>query len=1050
MRLLDQANVSRPIFAIHSFWGGLVRFKSNNSKAEKNQSNQMKVLNIAEKNDAAKGIAGYLSRNSSRRREGLSVYNKIYEFETQLWGQQCKMTMTSVSGHLLTYEFVGGYRSWQGCNPLSLFEAPVTKQCPEDYMKIKKTLEREVKGSQALIIWTDCDREGENIGFEIIQVCQAVKPNIKIYRAKFSEITAQSVYRAIHNLEEPNKAISDAVDVRSELDLRIGAAFTRFQTLRLQKVFPQSLAEMIISYGSCQFPTLGFVVERFLAIESFKPEPFWKIKVTDVRNELSVEFRWERNRLFEELPCQIFLDMCLESPNATVEKITCKPKSKWRPLPLDTVELAKLGSRKLRLNAKETMKIAEKLYTQGIISYPRTETNIYPKELNLPPLIEQQTSHPEWGLFAQQVLQNGPSPRQGKKSDGAHPPIHPTKYITTLGGNEARLYEFIVRHFLAGLSKDAEGQETIVNISIANEKFIASGLRIIAKNYLEVYPYETWNAKEIHAYSEGETFLPTSIEMAHGETSAPNLLTEADLIALMDKHGIGTDATHAEHIEKIKARQYVGLKDEKYFIPGKLGIGLVMGYDSMGFHMSKPHLRAGLENDLKLICDGVKLPADVLKDQISRYKAVFVTTLQKANLIDNALAHYLDEAPAHVQNVEIANPVLEQTVFKCPKCGSNMLLKDRKNSAGKYIGCIAYPTCSNAIWFPATVENIELLNDTCGRCPGNMPIFKFSIRTGTIPILGSSYTSCIGGCDTLLNETFSIRNQNVQRVPQSSNDSGVATDNSNPRINSTLSNTSWNPRTNLETRNPQRQINAQTFNATQNGTDRNDSGNSTWGSSSFTNVRHHDSTNWSSNQNNQMNSRDNTILCTCHEEAKKLTVRKEGLNQGRQFYKCAKPQGSGCEFFLWAEDESMQATHHNDNDQQPSRSNNSNNDNQTRQRPTNTRADRDTRNSSTHKGPVTCTCGEPARKLTVHKEGPNKGKEFYGCPKGIGSGCKFFKWAGEVDDNNVGMSSDSAQVTNRVGHPSNSNASRARNARRCGSCGEEGHTRRTCQSTAPD
>lgn len=117
----------------------------------------------------------------------------------------------------------------------------------------------------------------------------------------------------------------------------VGAAFTRFQTLRLQKVFPQKLADMLISYGSCQFPTLGFVVERFLAIERFQPETYWKIKVLDVRNDLHVEFRWARNRLFEKLPCQVLFEMCQENPVATVEKVTSKPKSKWRPLPLDTV-----------------------------------------------------------------------------------------------------------------------------------------------------------------------------------------------------------------------------------------------------------------------------------------------------------------------------------------------------------------------------------------------------------------------------------------------------------------------------------------------------------------------------------------------------------------------------------------------------------------------------------------------------------------------------------------------------------------------------------------
>ena len=162
------------------------------------------------------------------------------------------------------------------------------------------------------------------------------------------------------------------------------------------------------------------------------------------------------------------------------------------------------------------------------------------------------------------------------------------------------MYEYVVRHFLACLSKNAEGYETIVEIDIAGEKFLTNGLQIIAKNYLEVYIYEKWNAKEIHIYELGQTFDPTSIEMVEETTSPPNLLTEADLIALMDKHGIGTDATHAEHIETIKSRKYVGLRDERYLIPGKLGIGLVMGYDRMGFQMSKPHLRAELERDLKL------------------------------------------------------------------------------------------------------------------------------------------------------------------------------------------------------------------------------------------------------------------------------------------------------------------------------------------------------------------------------------------------------------------------------------------------------------------
>lgn len=121
-------------------------------------------------------------------------------------------------------------------------------------------------------------------------------------------------------------------------------------------------------------------------------------------------------------------------------------------------------------------------------------------------------------------------------------------------GNEGRVYELIVRHFLACVSRDATGSETIVNAQIVDEEFTATGLVIHERNYLEVYIYDKWNGKEIHSYEQGNQFDPTELAMKEGTTTAPPMLTEAELIALMDKHGIGTDATHAEHINTIKER----------------------------------------------------------------------------------------------------------------------------------------------------------------------------------------------------------------------------------------------------------------------------------------------------------------------------------------------------------------------------------------------------------------------------------------------------------------------------------------------------------------
>lgn len=159
---------------------------------------------------------------------------------------------------------------------------------------------------------------------------------------------------------------------------------------------------------------------------------------------------------------------------------------------------------------------------------------------------------------------------------------------------------------------------------------------------MEVYIYDKWSDKELPDFHLGDTFRPTKIEMNEGKTSPPNLLTEADLIALMEKHGIGTDATHAEHIETVKQRQYVGVQGV-HFVPGKLGMGLVEGYDSMGFEMSKPNLRAGLEADLQKICEGRRNPDDVLREQIQLYKQVFIQAQDQVIRLDEALARLLDE-----------------------------------------------------------------------------------------------------------------------------------------------------------------------------------------------------------------------------------------------------------------------------------------------------------------------------------------------------------------------------------------------------------------------
>lgn len=989
------------------------------SEMIRNRSNIKRVLCVAEKNDAAKGIAEIMSSGRSRKREGLSKFNKLYEFDYHLFGQNVSVTMTSVSGHLLALEFKAPFQKWYSCNPVLLFDTEVEKYCPDNMIQIKRTLEKEVRQCQALIIWTDCDREGENIGFEIINVCKAVKANIQVFRAKFSEITPNSIRRACETLTEPDVNVSDAVDVRQELDLRIGASFTRFQTMRLQKIFPGSLADQLISYGSCQFPTLGFVVERFKAIQAFIPETFFKIKVIHEVEEDTVEFSWKRNRLFNHTACLVLYQICMEDPTAAVTSVTSKPKSKWRPLPLDTVELEKLASRKLRINAKETMKIAEKLYTQGFISYPRTETNIFPANLALAPLVEQQTQSAAWGTFAQRVLDQpgGPNPRQGKKSDQAHPPIHPTKFTSHLQGNEARVYEFIVRHFLACVSQDALGQETVVDIDIAQEKFSASGLMIIARNYLDVYPYDKWSAKVIPVYEQGSQFQPTAIEMVDGQTSAPQLLTEADLISLMEKHGIGTDATHAEHIETVKSRMYVGLTPDQRFLPGELGIGLVEGYNSMGYEMSKPNLRAELEADLKLVCDGRKDKHTVLQHYIQKYKEVFVESVRKAKKLDEALSLYFGAAQV-ITEEEQQDMELPLPVRKCPNCGRDMVLRKKREGNSKYLSCTGFPACKTAVWFPEVVLEVNRDESICPTCrPHPVHMLKFKFRRGSLPpMMPLEFVGCIGGCDETLREVLDLKylrggsggGADARPVPPRATPSGRTTSSGTgsmrpPNPSPLMSVSSWTPP-------PPPPL-----------------GGAVSGSSCSNDA----------------------IVCNCGQDAILLTVRKDGPNQGRQFYKC---NAGVCTFFLWANECAERASPA----LPPPRNNHP--------RPSlgfrNVSGDGNrNRGSGEHKGETMCNCNQPAVTRTVQKDGPNKGRMFHTCGKPREQQCGFFLWADEnvpppgafgSGYNSSGFnsaqnsSSRSGNGRKKAADAGGNRAPAAKKSRNCGICHLPGHTRVTC------
>ncbi|XP_021810979.1 DNA topoisomerase 3-alpha isoform X1 [Prunus avium] len=727
----------------------------------------MRVLNVAEKPSVAKSVASILSGNQNlRMREGRSRYNKIYEFNYSINGLPCHMLVTSVTGHLMELEFEDRFRKWHACDPALLFTAPVRKVVPQDKLDIKRTLEEVARGCQWLVLWLDCDREGENIAFEVIEVCTAVNRQLTLRRARFSALIERDIHDAVQNLVNPNKCFADAVDARQEIDLRIGASFTRFQTMLLRDAFVIESAtndrNLVLSYGPCQFPTLGFVVERYWEIQSHEPEEFWTINCSHRSDEGVATFNWMRGHFFDYACAVIIYEMCVEEPTANVTKVRQQEKLKYAPAPLNTIQLEKRASIYFRMSSEHTMKVAEELYQAGFISYPRTETDSFSERTNLHAIVQEQQGHPGWGSYAQRLLDPASglwrNPRNGGHDDKAHPPIHPTKFSSGESGwsqDHHRLYELVVRHFLACVSQPAVGAETTVEIDIAGELFFASGRVIVAKNYLDVYRFESWGGSLLPTYEVGQQFVPTTLTLDSGVTRPPPLLSEADLLSCMDKEGIGTDATMHDHIKKLLDRFYATKDSSMRFSPTNLGEALVMGYDDMGYKLWKPYLRAVMERDMKAVSEGAKSKAEVLETCLQQMKACFLDArLNKVKLFE-AMAVFFERSNRSGGDEQHASG---EFIRRCGLCQeADMVL--RQNRDGNFmVGCLGFPQCRNVVWLPGSVSEAAVTTNVCNSCtPGPVYLIQFTFRRLEIPPdYNANHLGCVGGCDETLRQLTEI------------------------------------------------------------------------------------------------------------------------------------------------------------------------------------------------------------------------------------------------------------------------------------------------------
>lgn len=456
---------------------------------------------------------------------------------------------------------------------------------------IIKHLQREADGADYLVLWLDCDREGENICFEVIScVDKHMNKGVKgqrIFRAKFSAVTPKDIDRAMNSLGSPNENESKAVEARQELDLKVGVAFSRFQTRYFNGKYGD-LDSSVISYGPCQTPTLGFCVDRYDEIQSFQPEDFFYLDMQLDLGFKTMSTEWSRKRLFDQQTVDIFSTIVMEDGCAVCTSIATGESRKTRPKPLNTVELLKQASKTLGIGPHEAMKSAESLYLSGYLSYPRTESTSYPSSFNVREALHDINNHWSLGDYVGDLLKHGfTRPREGVDV-GDHPPITPVGVPAHgLAGVDSAIYDMVMRHFLATVSPDAKFATTkaIFQTPSSKETFVLRGRKELDPGFMVLFKGKAQNnicdedeeedddvgSQELPELTMGKSYRIVSAKVKKGQTSAPGYLTESELIGQMEKNGIGTDASIPTHINNIMVRNYVTLGPGRTLIPTTLG-----------------------------------------------------------------------------------------------------------------------------------------------------------------------------------------------------------------------------------------------------------------------------------------------------------------------------------------------------------------------------------------------------------------------------------------------------------------------------------------------
>lgn len=631
-----------------------------------------------------------------------------------------------------------------------------------DYQPIKgkediiKDLQKAAKASDKVYLATDPDREGEAISWHLQQLLGI--PNEQVLRVTFNEISKKVVSEGIAHPRAIDKNLVDAQQTRRILDRVVGYQLSPLLWRKIRRG---------LSAGRVQSVVTRMVVDRENERRAFDPQEYWSIDALldlDASHSFTAHFNGDKNGRIE-----------LKSEGDVEKIVSAVEKAEWKVStikngqkrrspapPFNTSSLQQEASRKLNMQARRTMAIAQQLYegvdieghgTVGLITYMRTDSLR---------LSDDAITAAREVIKSRYGAEYVPSaPRHYKTKSGAqdaHEAIRPTDVTltpevvrTSLSSEQYRLYRMIWSRFLACQMENAVYDTQAVDVEAANYIFRANSQRVNFAGFTAVYeegkddPEEEEIAR-LPAMTEGQKLALEKLSPEQHFTQPPPRYTEASLIKAMEDRGVGRPSTYAPSVSTIIDREYV-IKENKQLRPTPLGEVITQLMKDRFTDIIDIEFTANMERTLDLIEEGKSEWHEVMSDF---YKSFSHELAEAEKALENERIKVPDEESDEICELcgrrmviksgrfgrflacpgypECKNtkPITEPTPGICPKCGGRILKKKSKNKY-TYYGCENFPTCDFMTWDVPTEE-------TCPSCGGTL--FKLSGR-------GQRKTFCI-------------------------------------------------------------------------------------------------------------------------------------------------------------------------------------------------------------------------------------------------------------------------------------------------------------------